>query len=292
MQLTWYGTASLLLQEKDMSIAFDPFDGLPIHGPRHGQPLPHEEDFRRASRIFVTHGHLDHIYHIPRIYGDTDATVYCTEAPKNTLVNHGFPSNRICRIAPGWKESFGPFQITAYQGRHCVFDFPLILRTASRANFWRHPAHLTRLAALDCLYPEKGEILFYEVTCGGTRVQIMGSMNLDSNTEYPTGADVLVLPLQGRSDQDTYALGIIERLQPKSVLLDHYDDSFPPLSDNIDTSGFVRNVWEHFRIRCCPLTKSCPVTIRPAVKWGQQTTERMFPYPENTGKYKKGVTTT
>lgn len=89
----------------------------------------------------------------------------------------------------------------------------------------------------------------------------MGSMNLDSNTEYPTGADALVLPLQGRSDQDTYALALVERLKPKAVLLDHYDDAFPPLSSQVDTSGFVRNVQERYGIYCKPLRKECPVEL-------------------------------
>lgn len=262
MEIRWYGTASLILREGDTSIAFDPFGGLPIHSITHPvSPLPYENDFLSAKHIFVTHGHLDHIYHIPRLYRHAPATVYCTRTPKKTLLGNGFPSEKIREIAPGWKGRCGPFAITAYQGRHCVFDLPLIRHTVISVRFWRHPVHLLRLLALHLRHRENGEILFYEITCRGQRIQVMGSMGLDSKTAYPTGADLLILPLQGRSDQDTYALKLVERLKPKAILLDHYDNTFPPLSDDVDTSGFIRNVRRKFKITCEPLRKEIPVSL-------------------------------
>lgn len=289
MKLIWYGTASLILQEEDTTIAFDPFCGMPEGGfgrryfgnaRASTQALAARKNarasiraYRRASDIFVTHGHFDHIYHIPAIYRKLPVTVYCTAAPRRTLQKHGFPVQRRARhmlrrklpgspimqkiqeIGPGWEGTVGPFTIAACQGRHCRFDLPLLKNTVLCRRFWRHPLHLLHILAADLTFPEKGEILFYEVTCQERRIQIMGSMNLDTHTEYPTGADVLILPLQGRSDQDTYALDIVRRLQPKSILLDHYDNAFPPLTNDIDTSVFVRNVREQLGIPCRPLEK-------------------------------------
>lgn len=103
--------------------------------------------------------------------------------------------------------------------------------------------------------------MFYEVQTANCRVQIMGSMNLDGKTEYPVGADLLVLPFQGRSDQDRYALQFIERLRPKAVVLDHYDDSFPPLTVQIDTGDFQKTVEERYGISCTPLTKHRTIDV-------------------------------
>lgn len=333
MKLIWYGTASLLLQAENTTIAFDPFCGMPEGGfmTRHraaktsGQTSGSRKvarrpihAYRQATDIFVTHGHFDHIYHIPAIYRNLPVTVYCTKTPRRTLLKHGFPKQRyvsqahtfaapefpaaqkirritpflqrwtlvqkspensprrghpetflqeqtsiqkIREIAPGWIGTVGPFTIRAYQGRHCRFDLPLLVNTVFCRRFWRHPLHLLHLLAADLTFPENGEILFYEVACQGQRIQIMGSMNLDADTEYPTGADVLILPLQGRSDQDTYALELVKRLKPKSILLDHYDDAFPPLTNDVDTSGFVRNVQAQLGIPCRPLEKYREIII-------------------------------
>jgi len=262
MEITWYGTASLILREENTSIAFDPFGGLPIHSIAHPpKALPCEQKLGSIEQVFVTHGHLDHIYHIPRLYRDTDVKVHCTAAPERTLIRHGFSPEKIQEISPGWNGQIGPFHITAYQGRHCVFDAPLLAHIFFSSKTFRHPAHLFHLLKLHLTYREKREILFYELTCHGLRIQIMGSMNLDPRTEYPTGADVLILPLQGRSDQDVYALELVKRLMPKSVLLDHYDNSFPPLSGDVDTSGFIRNVWQELGIPCQPLEFKKGVTI-------------------------------
>ena len=68
---------------------------------------------------------------------------------------------------------------------------------------------------------------------------MLGSLNLDEDTEYPKGVDLLILPLQGRSDVSKFAMHVIDRLQPKKVLLDHFDNSFPPISSYVDTEHFA-----------------------------------------------------
>ncbi|MCL2137682.1 MAG: hypothetical protein FWH40_09265 [Coriobacteriia bacterium] len=67
----------------------------------------------------------------------------------------------------------------------------------------------------------------------------MGSLGLADGFEYEQWADLLVLPYQGHSHLERQSLPIMERLMPHRVLLDHFDDAFPPVSRSIDTSGFV-----------------------------------------------------
>lgn len=263
LSVTWYGDASLVFRFGETEIGFDPFEGLPL-GAIWKPPadLPHQEVLRRVEAVFVTHGHFDHIYHIPRLYGGRGVPIYCTAAPAKTLANRGVPESQLRRIEPGWTGQVGPFQIQAYPSRHCRFDRRLIVRTVFRREFFRHPWHLAGLLGLNLAYPEAGEILFYEVACNGFRVQVMGSMNLEPEAAYPMEADLLVLPLQGRSDQDVYALGLVERLKPRAVVLDHYDDAFPPMSAQIDVGGFVENVENRFSIPCQPLKPGAPIKFR------------------------------
>lgn len=37
-----------------------------------------------------------------------------------------------------------------------------------------------------------------------------------------------------------YSLPIIEKINPKVVILDHFDDAFPPITGKIDTKKFVK----------------------------------------------------
>jgi hypothetical protein len=84
-------------------------------------------------------------------------------------------------------------------------------------------------------------MLFYEIKAEGKRIQIMGSMGMDPETDYPEGADLLIMALQGRADQDDYAMQFVKKLKPKEIMLYHIDDSFPPMSSEVDTLGFEIN---------------------------------------------------
>ena len=266
MQLTWMGTASLLLESDGTILAFDPFPGIPLDAAvfRDG-PFPNEERYRTASAVLVTHGHVDHILYIPSLYGDSNTPIYCTAAPRSTLAQAGMSSERLMLIAPGWEGDLGSVHIRALQGRHCRFDVPLVMRTIFQNRLWTNLPHMIRLLLAARRCREAGETLFYELSDDTVRVQIMGSINLDPETEYPGDADVLILPFQGRSDIDEYALGIVERLAPKAVLLDHYDDAFPPLSAEIPTERFCGLVQKRLGIPCRALTILETIQLSKAV---------------------------
>lgn len=251
MKLEWFGTAAILVWEGDTVIAFDPFGGIDWRSTQPETcPEGCAEYFIKASDVFVTHGHFDHILQIPAVYQSANAKIHATQTPCDTLRRNGFPEDRIAKIVPGQNCTVGNLSVTAYQGRHCEFDKALVLKTALR---YLKPVNLhrgLRLLGLNRRYTENGEILFYEVSCRKRKLQIMGSMGLDSHEAYPTGADLLILPYQGKSDPVNYAASLVERLKPKAVLLDHYDDSFPPMTAQVDTSGIEAMLKEKYNIPC------------------------------------------
>ncbi len=251
MKLTWMGTAALLLEEGDTVLAFDPFPGLPQEGPaRFDGAVPDGETFRRATHVLATHGHFDHIMAVPALYAGEKCPVYVSETPRRTLTELGFPAERLRSVGPGRVLELGAFRVRARQGRHCRFDAPLVARTVFSRRTPPHPGRLLELEKLNRAFPENGETLFYEVTEGDRRLQIMGSLGLDGDTAYPAGADWLVLPFQGRSDLTEYALPLAERLAPKAILLDHWDDAFPPMSAEIETRAFESLVPRRLGIPC------------------------------------------
>ena len=251
MKLKWYGTAALLIYDGESVIAFDPFLGI-RHGSRRPEDVSDESawELAQASDVFVTHGHFDHIIQIPAVYAGGSAAIHATATPCRTMKERGMSEKQLDGISPGWRYNAGSISVRAYHGQHCRFDALLVIKTAFRYLRPGNLRHGLRLLQCNMDYPENGEILFYELECGGKRLQIMGSMGLDPDEEYPTGADLLVLPYQGKSGPAEYAASLVGRLKPKAVLLDHYDDSFPPMTALVDTSEFEKLMREKYNIPC------------------------------------------
>ena len=257
MKLRWFSTAAFALTEGDITIAFDPFLGLPL-----GRRWPYLDGsaFREAAAVFVTHGHMDHILEIPALLSGADVLIHATATPCRTLQKHGMRPDRLRMIRPGDVVDVWPFRVKAYPGRHCTFDWPLIRQTALSPRLWQHLPRALRLLGYSLQYPEKGETLIYEVAVGDRRIAVMGSMGLDPTGDYPVGADALILPYQGRSDLLPYGWTLVQQLRPRAVYLDHFDDSFPPLTAPIDTKPFC-DLLTSRGIPCRALTPFEPIQL-------------------------------
>lgn len=236
MRLKWFGTASILLEQDGKKLLFDPFLSLNDKGFK-----PPAGELAEVSNILVTHGHLDHIADIPAILkrGDGNAAVYCTAAPQRALLAKGVEEAQIHKISPGNILSFGPYEVRVLKGKHVVFNMGLAVKSVLSPRVLFHLNNFRYLLRENRVCVEAGETVIYDILISGIRILLMGSLNLDDNTEYPKDADLLILPFQGRSDICKYAMAFIDRLQPKKVLLDHFDDTFPPISSQVKTEPFM-----------------------------------------------------
>ena len=243
MRLRWHGTAALTIESGGVTIAVDPFVGMPP-GMSDAERLKTEraDIFRAVDAVLVTHGHFDHIYDIAALYAGTDTPIYATKTPIGTLRAQGLSDTQLGLITPAREFAVGDFHITAYQSRHCTFDLAVILKTVFRRATLRRPKRLIELLRLNKAYPEGGETLMYEIEAEGRRVQLMGSMGMAEGVDYPVGADLLILPFQGTGNPARTVAPIVARLRPKRILLDHYDDAFPPMSAQIKTEDFEKKM--------------------------------------------------
>lgn len=245
MKITWYGTASILIESGKDAVLFDPFmKDLPPRMEPVDKTALRLAAFQRQKHVVITHGHFDHLSSIVQLYRDRAANmkIYLPPIARDTLLSQQFPAQPLHSIVPGDTVTFGDIRIHVYQGKHIKFDAGLILKTIFRPNLWCHLPRALRIGRTSRQYQEGGQTYFYVIEAEGKQVQLMGSADLDGSVQYPTCADVLILPHQGRSDIDAHNRRIALCLQPKRILLDHYDDTFPPISTEVETDSFCDGV--------------------------------------------------
>jgi L-ascorbate metabolism protein UlaG (beta-lactamase superfamily) len=229
MILRWFGTASVALETERGKLLWDPF--VPL---KRAENRTEIEEYDGYTDIFVTHGHFDHIAHLPAVIRrNPKARIWCTDAPYATLRKKGVPAANLVRIGFGETLDVQGFAVRTYHGRHAVLPragfsrVAYALKSPARGNlFW------IAKEAMQC--HEEDETVLYEVSADGVRVCLMGSLNIREGAELPKDPDVLVLPYNGWEDNFPPAAAAIEAMRPKRVLLDHYDDSFPPLTQPLD----------------------------------------------------------
>ncbi len=240
MTITWYGTASILITADDESIIFDPY----LKRLLKCQETPEQFNqrlnaFQGQKNVFITHGHFDHLGSITQIYKNVGCKIFLTKSPYKRLIKEGINREKLTLISAN-KEIIlsDTFKIRTFPGKHVKLKTSDMIKQTFSLRHLSHPLRKLALSIDYCKYHENGEILFYEIIAEGKRIQIMGSANLSDNVDYPKNADLLILPHQGRSDIDEQNKKIIERLMPKRVLIDHYDDSFPPYSADVFVDDF------------------------------------------------------
>jgi L-ascorbate metabolism protein UlaG (beta-lactamase superfamily) len=243
MKIKWFGTATIVLEQEGTRLLFDPF--IPLNKKMF---IPPVNELASIDSIFVTHGHVDHIVNIPAIWkqGNGKSVIYCTASPAETLVLKGVDKEHVHTISPGDVLTVGPFKIRVLKGKHVVFNKGLFLKTLFNPRILRYWSNFKFILKENKICREAGETVVYDINAASKRILLLGSLNLDDTTEYPKGADLLILPFQGRSDISAYAIPFIERLLPKKVLLDHFDNTFPPISSAVDTGPFIASMKQKY----------------------------------------------
>ncbi len=236
MKITWYGTATVSIDDGETRLLFDPF--VRMNKRIETTPI---EGFTGFDAVLVTHGHLDHIYSIPELVkADSNVPVYCTETPKKTLTGRGVPEERIRLIKPGDELQIGGFRIKVWQFRHIVFDPIYILTVVPKCVvmfprlFWQ--------AYMNKKMPENKEIVAYEIERNGKRIFLTGSFRDTPSVDYPHDVDLLVLANGGSIFVPEKTKGFIDKYTPRAILVDHFDNAFPPVTRTVSVKRLQNRI--------------------------------------------------
>jgi L-ascorbate metabolism protein UlaG (beta-lactamase superfamily) len=240
MKIQWFGTASIKISSGKTSLHFDPFISM-----NKSLQYTSVDDYTGATDVFITHGHFDHIYNIHEIWNLSKCTIYCGVQVADILLKQGVLPNYIRIIDHGQVVSIPPFVIKIYKSEHIRFDIPLIFKTLINKRVYQYYGDLKKFIALNKVMPA-GMVFAYEIVCHDKSILHFGSLNYSPDIDYPYKPSMLTLPFQGCSDIDHYAIRFIEKFIPQSIFLHHFDDTFPPISSQVDATQFVEAVTKTF----------------------------------------------
>ena len=236
MKITWYGTATIGIDDGKTKLLFDPFvrmnkkiDTTPVEG------------FAGFDAVLVTHGHFDHIYSIPDLArADGDVPIYCSGVPKKTLVKKGVDEDRIRVFEPDEEIKIGDFTIRPRRLRHIVFDPVYILTVVPRSILKLH--RLFWVAYTNRTMPMGGEIVAFEIENEGKKIFLTGSFREHPSETYPDDIDLFILANGGSVFVPEKTKKFIAKYHPKKILVDHFDDAFPPLTREVSVERLRKTV--------------------------------------------------
>jgi L-ascorbate metabolism protein UlaG (beta-lactamase superfamily) len=182
---------------------------------------------------------------VPELVRDGDFMVNCSDEAARSLLRDSVEYSKIRVIHSGERIKIGSMEVNVIPCRHSKAGVELFLKTFLSPRVVLQPLAVRRLFRQHRCYP-CGEVYAYHIISDGRDILHIGSMDIDDSISYPCNVDLLMLPFQGCSDLERRALKIINKISPKSILLHHFDDSFPPISRNIDTECFVSMMKNRF----------------------------------------------
>ncbi len=237
MRIKWYGTASLLIEAGKTRILVDPY--LKKYNPQL-PPLPIEEG-ASADAAFITHPHLDHFSDIGAFLEKGLKKVFVSERGIEIAQANGIPDGRMIPLAANEKIAVGDITVHTFHSRHCKFDAGTVLSAAlAPSTYFCHFKDAVRLLREIKRYKiDEKEILALEFSAEGKKIMVLGSAGIEETTEYPDGADLLVFPFQGRVRMHRYMIPFLKEFAPKAVMIDHFDDAFPPFTRAVKPQKFL-----------------------------------------------------
>ncbi|MGC9343454.1 MAG: MBL fold metallo-hydrolase [Bacteroidales bacterium] len=248
IKFTWFGAACILMSSDDQTLLFDPYF-------ENNSP----DKFSGIDRIFITHGHFDHIAFTRELLEQNDAIImvpegvaenvkrWCKMKDKKLVYRpYSFStgdveypveklSSRIENIGVNKRIDISDkISVLPFRSNHVRYDPAIFRDKLSKPSSYKFLPSTIKIG----LHYRKKQVLGYLASFQDFKVVTFGSMPHRITREMPRlgPVDVLFVPMAGKKAGNLVApaLRLIDAFQPRIVIPNHQNDFFPPLSDDTD----------------------------------------------------------
>ena len=232
LEITWLGTAGVLLSDGETSFFIDPFVSRPgLLEVALGFPLEPSVDAIGAlvdrlrpphvGAVLVSHSHYDHAMDAPFFAWRTGAPLVGSPSTINVGRGAGLPEERLRQVRPGDELTVGRFRIRFLESRHGPALLGRIPYPGEIEAPLRPPAAASSYRV--------GDTFSILVEHGSTRLLHHGSAGFWPPALAGVRAGTVLLGLAGRRDTASYLREVPAAVGAGRVIPIHFDDFFEPL---------------------------------------------------------------
>lgn len=230
VRITYLGTNGYQFEAEGGALLIDPyFSRVGFLATVLGQHLqPNDQRIEQGMQslrshfdaILVTHGHIDHLFDVPRIMRLTDARLLASKTAVELAKAAGASGNRCESVAPGDSRRIGPWKIRVFAATHDRV-FPIGVPFPGERKGSAPPR---RASDWKC-----GEPLAFLVEANGKRIFIDSGGR--PSLLPPADIGPIDLAILGVALPDSRARFVeaVRRLRPRYILPSHQDNFFQPL---------------------------------------------------------------
>lgn len=235
MRLIWLGAAGFKLDTSEgATLLIDPFLSRPSKAtPRLPILLT---DLYPIDEILLTNSRFDHAMDTPALTAQTGAIVHACEATCRRFEELGVSKHSLESITPQASKKLGSLSWQALPSLVNQLDSSLVLRALTN-----NPKNLAVAQELDRRWPP-GETFMYYLQADGLSLVHFGSAGWLETEIKHLQPDIALLPVEGHPNANSAAVQLTARLTPKVVVPHHWDNYYPPLTQQIDLKEFQATI--------------------------------------------------